>query len=98
MRDWLSRVGAVCIALLVLLALLSVTGLAGDPEEIVGARLQPPGPDYWLGTDNLGRSLLPRVLEGIATTLLLSSTAVLVTAAVSAALGIIAGYRGGYVN
>jgi peptide/nickel transport system permease protein len=98
MRDWLSRAGAVCLVLLVLLALVSVTGIAGDPDEIVGTRLQPPGPDHWLGTDNLGRSLLPRVLEGIATTLLLSSTAVLVTAAVSAGLGIVAGYRGGYVN
>jgi peptide/nickel transport system permease protein len=98
MRDWLSRAGLVCLVLLVVLAIGSVMDLAGDPDAIVGPRMALPGPGYPLGTDNLGRSMLPRIMEGIATTLLLSSVAVLVTAALSAVLGIVAGYRGGAVN
>ncbi|WP_433474515.1 ABC transporter permease [Spirillospora sp. CA-142024] len=96
--DPLSRAGLAVLLVLVLAALGSVVHLGGDPDEIVGPRLQAPGPQWWLGTDNLGRSMLPRVLEGIATTLLLSSAAVLVTAAVSTGFGIVAGYAGGYVN
>jgi peptide/nickel transport system permease protein len=98
MRDWLSRAGLVCLALLVVLAIGSVLDVAGDPDAIVGPRMAPPGPGYLFGTDNLGRSMLPRIMEGISTTLLLSSVAVLVTAALSAVLGIVAGYRGGAVN
>ncbi|NEE00202.1 ABC transporter permease [Phytoactinopolyspora halotolerans] len=96
--DWLSRCGLFCLLVLVLAALGSMVNLGGDPAEIAGGRLQPPGPDHWLGTDNLGRSLLPRLLEGIGVTLLLSSIAVLVTAVLSTALGIVAGYLGGMVN
>ncbi|GAA2421472.1 ABC transporter permease [Actinomadura vinacea] len=96
--DPLSRAGLVCLLVLVAFALGSVLDLGGDPERIVGPRLRPPDARWWLGTDNLGRAMLPRVMEGVATTLLLSSAAVLLTAVVSAAFGILAGYRGGYVN
>lgn len=96
--DRLSLIGIGLLGVLVLAALGSLVHLGGDPEAIVGPRLQPPGPQWWLGTDNLGRSLLPRVLQGVGTTLLLSSVAVVVTAAVSTALGIVAGYRGGVAN
>jgi peptide/nickel transport system permease protein len=98
MRDWLSRAGLVCLALLVVLAIGSVWNVGGDPDAIVGPRMAPPSAGHLLGTDNLGRSMLPRIMEGIATTLLLSSVAVLVTATLSAVLGIVAGYRGGAVN
>jgi peptide/nickel transport system permease protein len=98
MTDWLSRVGLAGLGLLVAIALASVVHLGGDPARIVGQRLQPPGPGHWLGTDNLGRSMLPRIMEGVATTLLLTSIAVLVTAALSVALGVVAGYRGGVVG
>lgn len=96
--DKLTAGGIGCLAVLVLFALGSLVGAGGDPDAIVGPRLQPPGPGWWLGTDNLGRSLLPRIMEGVGTTLLLSSIAVLVTAALSALFGIVAGFRGGYVN
>ncbi|MEU8354765.1 ABC transporter permease [Nonomuraea sp. NPDC048882] len=96
--DRLSIGGLVTLLVLVVFALGSPVGIGGDPDAIVGPRLQPPGPGWWLGTDNLGRSLLPRVMEGVGTTLLLSSVAVLVTAALSATFGIVAGYRGGYLN
>lgn len=96
--DRLSWGGLACLVLLVVFALGSTVHIGGDPDAIVGPRLQPPGAKWWLGTDNLGRSILPRVMEGVGTTLLLSCTAVLLTATLSAGLGIVAGYRGGAVN
>ncbi|WP_405533976.1 ABC transporter permease subunit [Streptomyces sp. NBC_00075] len=88
-------------ALWVLVALVLVTlvgqlaGIGGRPDAIVGPRLQPPAASWPLGTDNLGRSLLPRLFQGVGTTLLLSALAVTCTAVISTALGVLAGYRGG---
>ncbi|MFD6992545.1 ABC transporter permease [Streptomyces sp. NPDC059943] len=94
--DMLFRIAAWTLVVLVAATLLShLTGLGGDPDATVGPRLAPPGGNGPLGTDSLGRSLLPRLLQGIGTTLLLSSAAVLLAAVISTALGIVAGYRGG---
>ncbi|GIT79788.1 ABC transporter permease [Leifsonia sp. LS1] len=70
-------------------------GLGGSPTDIVGRRLAPPSLEFPAGTDSLGRSLLPRLLEGITTTLLLSAVAVALTAVIATFCGIVAGYRGG---
>lgn len=97
--DLLSRISlAVLVVLLVATLLSRWFGLAGSTTETVGPRLAPPGSGHLLGTDSLGRSLLPRLLEGIGTTLLLSAVAVLGTAVISTAVGIVAGYHGGRVN
>ncbi|MET8977053.1 ABC transporter permease [Streptomyces sp. NPDC004539] len=101
MKTWKSydRLMRGAVGVLVALVLASLlgqaTGIGGRPDTIAGPRLSPPGSGWLLGTDNLGRSLLPRLLEGIGTTLLLSSLAVAGTAVISTTLGIVAGYRGG---
>lgn len=98
MRSWdgLLRCAVWVLVALVLATLLGqLTGAGGRPDAIVGPRLAPPGSGWPLGTDNLGRSLLPRLLQGIGTTLLLSALAVACTAVISTALGVVAGYRGG---
>ncbi|MFE3021548.1 ABC transporter permease [Streptomyces sp. NPDC059256] len=94
--DPLFRGAVWLLALLIVVTLAGqLIGVGGAPDATVGQRLSPPGGGLPLGTDNLGRSLLPRLLQGVGTTLLLSSAAVLCTAIISTALGIVAGYRGG---
>ena len=53
---------------------------------------------FLLGTDELGRDYLPRVVQGIGATFLLSSIAVVITALAGCFLGIAAGYLGGWVD
>ncbi|MGN8553163.1 UNVERIFIED_CONTAM: ABC transporter permease [Microbacterium sp. SLM126] len=97
--DGLAKTAMIILGSLFLLAVLGqVVGLGGSPTQIVGPRLAPPAPGWPLGTDSLGRSVLPRLLQGITTTLLLSTVAVLVTAVISTTCGIIAGYQGGRVG
>jgi peptide/nickel transport system permease protein len=97
--DWLTRSGLVVLAVLVLTSVIgTLFGIGGRPDAIAGPRLAPPGGEFPLGTDQLGRSLLPRLFEGIGTTLLLSTVAVLVTAVLATALGLVAGYWGGWVG
>lgn len=94
--DILFRIAVWTLAAFITATLLGhLLGVGGNPGTIVGDRLAPPGGSQPLGTDSLGRSLLPRLLQGVGTTLLLSSLAVLCAAAISTALGVLAGYRGG---
>jgi peptide/nickel transport system permease protein len=89
----------ITLAALLLAAVLGrVFGAGGDPTAIVGPRLSAPSLAYPAGTDSLGRSLLPRLLEGVMTTLLLSALAVILTAIIATVCGIVAGYRGGRVG
>ncbi len=97
--DWLTRAGLIGLVVLVLASVVgTVFGIGGRPAAIVGPRLAPPSGQWPLGTDQLGRSVLPRLFEGIGTTLLLSTVAVLVTAVLATLLGIAAGYRGGWLG
>ena len=71
----------------------------GDPTEIgAGPRLGPPSLTFPFGNDELGRSVLPRVIEGIGFTFLLSSVAVAVTAIIGTLLGMAAGYLHGFYD
>ncbi|RJX17052.1 MAG: ABC transporter permease [Desulforudis sp.] len=64
-----------------------------DPLVIsMTERLLPPSQIHWLGTDDLGRDLLSRVLHGIALTLTVSVVALLSSLFIGALLGALAGY------
>jgi peptide/nickel transport system permease protein len=75
-----------------------LTGFAGSTTQTVGGRFETLSAAFPLGTDNLGRSVLPRLLEGIGTTLLLSLIAVICSAVLSTVAGMVAGYFSGAVS
>jgi peptide/nickel transport system permease protein len=98
-NDKLGALGALALLVLLLLGGLAPWLPLGDANAIgVGPRLAPPGAAFWFGTDDLGRDYLPRVIEGIGATFLLSSVAVLITAVLGCALGMAAGTLGGLVD
>jgi peptide/nickel transport system permease protein len=64
-----------------------------DPLTIALAeRLAPPGPAHWLGTDELGRDVLSRILHGAALTVGVSVAALVSALVLGIALGSAAGY------
>lgn len=85
----------------ILLAVVLVTVCAPwlaphDPNlQVLSARLQPPSALNPLGADHLGRDVLSRLLYGGRSSLLLSALAVLVTAGVGVAVGVVSGRVGG---
>jgi len=92
------------LALFVLTAICAPLLAPYDPnvQNLVG-RLKPPGTvsrsfHYWLGSDELGRDLLSRVIYGTRVSLLVAVLSVLLSGAVGTALGLIAGYRRGWVE
>ncbi|PJE34208.1 peptide ABC transporter permease [Pseudooceanicola lipolyticus] len=106
--SWLSRIwradalSAFGLAALLLLIFLGIFGPwlpLGDPTQIAaGPRLGPPTLQHPFGTDELGRSFLPRVVQGIRATFLLSAVAVLISAVIGTLLGMAAGYFGRAVD
>ena len=69
-----------------------------SPTELVGPRLELPSSEYWLGTDNLGRDVMSRVIWGARVVLLLAPASVFIGIVIGAPLGLISGYRGGRID
>ena len=69
-----------------------------SPTALVGLPLDSPSREHLLGTDQLGRDVLSRVLNGGRSVLILATLAVIVTFIVGGPLGMLAGYRGGKLD
>jgi peptide/nickel transport system permease protein len=93
LRDPLGALGALLVVLFVLSAVLAPRIAPYDPNALdVPARLQGPSFDHLLGTDNLGRDVLSRVLYGGRIALGVALTAVGISLIAGTLLGLIAGY------
>ncbi len=89
------------ILLVVMLALAFFAGwLApyGYDEADMFARLKPSSPAHWLGTDNLGRDLLSRVIHGARVSMAVGFGAVAVGLVGATLVGLSSGYFGGRVD
>jgi len=93
------------LAFLVLMALLGIAApwlaeWAGESDgtvDLLAARL-PPSAEHWLGTDELGRDFLIRLLEGGRISLAVALAAALGAALIGTVVGLVAGERGGWVD
>ena len=93
--------GAGFVVLLLLgLALFGPWITPADPyQSSMLSRLKPIGTDgYPLGTDELGRDMLSRLMVGARLSLFMGLTPVLFAFIIGSAVGILAGYAGGWVN
>ena len=99
-RDPATIVFGVVLLAIVLAAVFAPLVSPFDPfKESVILRLKPFGfRGHWLGTDELGRDILARILYGGRTSLLMGVVPVIVAAVVGGTLGIVAGYAGGWVG
>jgi peptide/nickel transport system permease protein len=88
--------GAIIIAIFIFVALFApliapYSPLATDTANPLAA----PSPEHWLGTDEIGRDVLSRLLYATAPALLVGTVAVLIGGLVGVTLGIAAGYYRG---
>ncbi|MCK6480542.1 MAG: ABC transporter permease [Planctomycetes bacterium] len=103
LRALLRNRAALAGALLLLLLVVAALGadlLAGhDPlAQALDRRLEGPSAEYPLGTDDLGRDVLARLLHGARYSLLIGGISVGIAVAVGVPLGAVAGYAGGRVD
>ena len=98
-RDRAAMFGLVLFAIIVLAAIFAdqiapYTPALVHPRE----RLQRPSATYLLGTDELGRDVLSRIIYGARVSLAVGAIAVGIAATVGITLGLVAGFRGGFVD
>jgi len=98
-RNKLSIVGAVIVLSLISLSLLAPVIAPYDPTAIdVYNVLSPPSKTHLLGTDELGRDLLSRIIWGSRVSLKVGFVAVGIAITIGISIGAIAGFYGGRVD
>lgn len=98
-RSRAALVGLVLIGFFVVVALLAPIIAPHSPTAFsLGEQLGPPSFAHPLGTDELGRDMLSRLIWGARITLLMTLGAVLLALVTGAFLGILAGFEGGWVD
>ncbi|MBE1555852.1 ABC transporter permease [Sporosarcina limicola] len=92
-------VGAGIVLFFILLAIFGpLIAKEGINDQVLGDRLLPPSAEFWLGTDDLGRDILSRIIHGARISLWVGFFSVIGSVVVGSALGIIAGYYGRWVD
>lgn len=90
--------GAVVLIAFVLIAIFAPLIAPMDPLEISTNRRAAPSMQHWLGTDEVGRDVLSRVIYGSRVSLRVGLVAIGIALTVGSALGILAGFAGGWVD
>jgi peptide/nickel transport system permease protein len=105
LRSWLRLIGVLVLATFVVVALVGPLVGPQDPNVgELGARLSPPylfggaNPDYLLGTDELGRDILTRLVYGARVSLLVGLSSVAIAGALGVVCGLVTGYYGGALD
>ncbi|MCA6103434.1 ABC transporter permease [Bradyrhizobium australafricanum] len=102
-RRLIRRKGAVLgltvIALFILLAVFAPLIVPYDPVAASWSLVRKaPSAQHWFGTDELGRDVFARVVFGARASLLAGVISVGIALAVGVPLGLVAGYRGGFID
>jgi ABC-type dipeptide/oligopeptide/nickel transport system permease subunit len=106
-RETWQRIAAnkIALASIIFLALLILAAAFvpmllpfGYEQQLPDSRLLPPGGKHILGTDDLGRDILTRVLVGARISLMVAVSVECVVVFLGLTVGLIAGYRGGWID
>ena len=92
------RAGVVSFWVVVVMMVLAVAApliVPYSPDAINEEFSAAPSVAHWLGTDQIGRDVLSRLLYGMRTSLLIGVSATLISTVIGVALGLLAGYLGG---
>ena len=106
-RETWQRIAAnkIALASIIFLALLILAAAFvpmllpfGYEQQLPDSRLLAPGGKHILGTDDLGRDILTRVLVGARISLMVAVSVECVVVFLGLTVGLIAGYRGGWID
>jgi peptide/nickel transport system permease protein len=98
-RNQLACIGAVVVGILVAIAVLAPALAPWDPNKTDMKRiLEGPSMKHWLGTDQIGRDVLSRLIYGSRISLAVGFVSVGIAVLIGILLGAAAGYNGGIVD
>ncbi|MGI8721213.1 MAG: ABC transporter permease [Geodermatophilaceae bacterium] len=92
-------VGGLIVLLLVLMAVAPGLLPGRDVSGLdVANQYAPPSSAHWFGTDEVGRDIFTRIVEGTRYSLSMALSIVVIAAILGTLLGLVAGYAGGWVD
>jgi peptide/nickel transport system permease protein len=98
-RHELTVAGALILAFIAFAALFAPYLSPDDPLALNPSKLlQPPSAEHWMGTDELGRDILSRVIWGARISLYVGAISVTIAVMIGVSVGLIAGFYGGLVD
>jgi peptide/nickel transport system permease protein len=97
-RDRKAQVGLFILGFFVLIAVFAPLIAPFDPNEMSLNMMDNPSGTHWLGTDDLGRDLLSRVIWGTQISLFVGVSTVTLALVAGVTLGVLAGYYGGWID
>jgi peptide/nickel transport system permease protein len=100
-REWrnpIGLVGAAIVLFTVLLAVLAPVVSPYLPSAQGFGRLAPPSANHWMGTDELGRDQLSRIIYGARVSLQVGAVAVVLALVAGVLVGVLAGFYRGWLD
>ncbi|MDF2905968.1 MAG: ABC-type dipeptide/oligopeptide/nickel transport system, permease component [Herbinix sp.] len=97
-RHKLALISLTILTIIVLAALLAPFIAPYDPDKIVGTFSGKPNSKNWLGTDQIGRDVLSRLLYATRISLLVGVLATVISTIIGVVLGLVSGYFGGVID
>lgn len=93
------KIGMILVGFVVSIVLIGAFYLPYDPNQMDGtAKNLAPSFAHWFGTDNFGRDIFSRVMEGARTTFLIAIATVFIGGTIGVLLGSVTGYFGGIID
>ncbi len=98
-RNWYLTLGFILTGIIASFIVMGFIWTPYDPNAIMaGPKFSPPSFEHIMGTDNFGRDIFSRVLQGAGSTALIALCTVLIGALIGIAVGALTGYFGGIVD
>jgi ABC-type dipeptide/oligopeptide/nickel transport system permease subunit len=97
-RNPIGIAGAVIVGFNILVAVLGPYIWTIDPDELVALRLQAPSWAHPMGTDELGRDVLARIIHGAQVSLQVGIISVTIAFVIGVTMGLLAGFFGGWLD
>src|SRR6185369_8997968 len=97
-RNRLGMLGAAMVLFCVLIAVAAPVVAPYDPSSQAARRLQAPGSEHVMGTDELGRDTVSRIIYGARVSLQVGALAVLIGLGLGTLIGVLAGFYGGRLD
>lgn len=98
-KDSHFRAGAVITGIMVLIIAVGIFWTPYNPNAMDGsAKMQGPSIQHILGTDNFGRDIFSRVVQGAGSTFLIAALTVAIGLTVGIVIGSMTGYYGGWID
>lgn len=95
---WINMLGLAGVLVITVVAVTAPWLAPFDPQQRVAAAYLAPSAGHWFGTDEIGRDLFSRVLQGVQFTWLPALCVIGVSLLLGGAIGLVSGAAGGWVD